>query len=118
MAIDLHHLSQANPAGFRDIFPARASSALEGLRVIDVREVPEFDGPLGHIDGAELVPLGTVVDAAAGWDRSQPLLLVCRMGGRSARAASDLARLGFKNLYNLAGGMTGWNEAGLPVRRG
>jgi rhodanese-related sulfurtransferase len=42
---------------------------------------------------------------------------VCRSGGRSARAAEELARRGFRHLYNLRGGMLAWNEARLPVER-
>lgn len=84
-------------------------SALEqlpaGVRRIDVREASEFTGELGHLPGAELVPLGTLEAASAGWPREQPLLLICRSGGRSARAAQTLAQRGFTRLYNLAGGM-------------
>jgi rhodanese-related sulfurtransferase len=42
---------------------------------------------------------------------------VCRSGGRSARAAEELARRGFRHLYNLRGGMLAWTEARLPVER-
>ncbi len=78
-----------------EISPAQAAAQLHHYRVIDVREPDEWVGPLGHVASAELVPLATVVEAAAGWDREQPLLVVCKAGARSARACGALAQLGF-----------------------
>ena len=86
-------------------------------RLVDVREVDEYVGPLGHIDSAELVPLATVGQVAAAWDRSLPVVLVCRSGGRSAKAAMAMRALGFKKIASMRGGMTRWNEAHLPVVR-
>ena len=104
-------------AGFRQIDPRAAWPHIQELRRIDVREPHEFNGPLGHAPGAELVPLSTVAAQAGGWDRQAPLLLICRSGGRSGQAAAALARMGFARLYNMNGGMTLWNEQGLPVER-
>jgi glyoxylase-like metal-dependent hydrolase (beta-lactamase superfamily II)/rhodanese-related sulfurtransferase len=84
-------------------------------RLVDVREVEEYTGPLGHIETSELVPLGTVGQTAAAWDRALPVILVCRSGGRSAKAAMELRALGFKKVASMRGGMTRWNEAHLPV---
>ena len=98
-----------------DLAATQAAARLADLRVIDVREADEFRGPLGHIPGAELVPLGGIERAAAEWDRDRPLLLVCRGGRRSRTAAERLARRGFTHLYNLDQGMNGWHEAALPV---
>lgn len=86
-------------------------------RLVDVREVDEYVGPLGHIETAELVPLGTVGQVAATWDRSLPVVLVCRSGGRSAKAALEMRALGFKKIASMGGGMTRWSEAHLPVLR-
>jgi rhodanese-related sulfurtransferase len=80
-----------------------------------VREPAEYVGPLGHIPGAELVPLGTIEREAASWDRAQPLVLVCRSGGRSGKAALQLKAMGFDRLASMRGGMTRWNELGIPV---
>ncbi|MDP2309851.1 MAG: rhodanese-like domain-containing protein [Pseudomonadota bacterium] len=106
--------SDAQPAGYRDVSPLGAIHHLEDVRLVDVREPDEYVGPLGHIPGAELVPLSTVVDLAAGWDRDQPILLICRSGARSARAATALAGMGFRNLFNLVGGMIAWDANALP----
>jgi glyoxylase-like metal-dependent hydrolase (beta-lactamase superfamily II)/rhodanese-related sulfurtransferase len=102
-------------AGVPEVTPAWTSQSRGEVRVIDVREADEFKGPLGHVPGAELVPLGTVESAAQGWDREQPLVLVCRSGGRSGKAAVQLASMGFKRIASMRGGMTAWNEQKLPV---
>lgn len=104
--------------GYRDVRPADLRQGGTGAaRVIDVREAAEFTGELGHMPSAELSPLGGIAAAAAPWDREREVLLVCRSGGRSARAAIQLVGMGFKRVMNLAGGMMAYNEAGLPVER-
>lgn len=109
--------AEARPGGYHDLAPSVAAEHRGALRLIDVREPDEFDGPLGHIDGAELVPLATLPAFAASLDRQAPMLLICRSGARSARAATMLAAAGFTALYNLAGGMLVWEATGLPVVR-
>ncbi len=91
------------------------NAAGRGFRVVDVREPSEWVGELGHISEAELVPLATVGDAAAAWEHSQPLVVVCRSGGRSGKAAVQLEGLGFQQVASMAGGMLAWNERRLPV---
>lgn len=97
--------------------PEEVAQRLATWRLVDVREADEINGPLGHIDGVEHVPLATVQAEAAGWRRDEPLLIICRSGGRSGRACLALSQLGFRNVTNLTGGMLAWNEAGLPVVR-
>ncbi|RKH50153.1 rhodanese-like domain-containing protein [Corallococcus interemptor] len=99
---------------YQDLTPAQLDTLGPEVRRIDVRELDEFTGPLGHLPGAELVPLGTLEEAAASWPREQPLLLICRSGGRSAKAAQALARGGFQHLYNLVGGMLAVREQHAP----
>lgn len=87
---------------------------LEGLRdrvrIVDVRERDEFDGELGHLEGAELVPLAEIAREAQAWDRAAPLLLVCRSGRRSMNAALQLVALGFGEVMNLEGGMLAYRD--------
>ncbi|HKU37381.1 MAG TPA: MBL fold metallo-hydrolase [Polyangiales bacterium] len=85
------------------------------LRVIDVREPDEYRGELGHIADAELVPLGSLIAAAGSLPRDRPIVTVCRSGGRSGRAALELARLGFARVASLRGGMREWNADHMPV---
>lgn len=100
--------------GVSQVPPEWLATRLEGsgppLRMIDVREVREFDGPMGHIDGAELVPLGTLLAAARDWDRTQTLVMVCHSGARSAHATLALSRMGFESVHNLQGGMIAWQR--------
>jgi len=88
-----------------DLPPDQLETLPRGTRRIDVREPVEFTGPLGHLPDAELVPLATLERTVADWPRDTPLLLICRSGARSVRAAAALSALGFTRLYNLAGGM-------------
>lgn len=85
----------------------------DGVRLVDVREPAEYER--GHVPGAELVPLGRIAEAAADWDRSEPLLLICRSGNRSMVAARRLQDLGFTSLVNVQGGMLAWRG---PVATG
>jgi rhodanese-related sulfurtransferase len=105
-------------AGYRDLSPEAAFAARGRVRLIDVRDADEINGELGHIPGVEWVPLPTLETRAPTWDRDGELILVCRSGARSGRAAETLVRLGFRKVMNLAGGMLAYNAAGLPVARG
>lgn len=101
--------------GYVDITPNELLAYLPGARVVDVREPSEFAGPLGHIPGAELAPLAQLHSRAAAWHKEQPVLLVCRSGVRSARAAVALAESGFTRVLNLRGGMQAYAAASLPI---
>ncbi|MDG1478921.1 MAG: MBL fold metallo-hydrolase [Myxococcota bacterium] len=83
-------------------------------RLVDVRQPEEFTGELGHIAGAELVPLASLDAGAAQWKRDEPIVVLCRSGGRSGRAAQVLEGLGFSRVASMTGGMLAWNTAGLP----
>jgi rhodanese-related sulfurtransferase len=82
-----------------------------------VREPEEFSGALGHIAGAELVPLVVLASCASCWPREESIAVVCRSGARSARAATLLVALGFQDVSNVVGGMQAHFDAGLPVTR-
>jgi rhodanese-related sulfurtransferase len=108
--------SQAR-ASWQDVPVSAAHQRKQEFRLIDVREPGEFRGDLGHIQGAELVPLATLATAAKSWNTETPILVICRSGGRSARGSELLASMGFSKVHNMAGGMLSWNAAGLPVVR-
>ena len=110
-------MNVSTAVGFRNITPSQLGTLVPRPRIIDVREAHEFMGELGHVPGAELVPLATLLAAARTWDKEERLVVTCRSGARSAKAASSLAALGFENLMNLAGGMLAYVDAGLPVER-
>jgi rhodanese-related sulfurtransferase len=81
------------------------------LTVVDVREQTEWDH--GHIPEAVHVPLMDV-PARLGDLPAGRLLLVCKIGGRSAQATAYLQANGH-DAVNLAGGMVEWSGAGLPM---
>ena len=109
--------SAAHADGFRDADALLLHEHLKEVRVVDVREPDEFTGDLGHIPGAELVPLSTVAQEARDWDVEKEIVVVCRSGGRSGAAARTLVQMGFTRVINLRGGMTAYNAAKLPVDR-
>jgi sulfur dioxygenase len=95
-------------AGIWEVQPHWVQEHLPALRVIDVREPDEYEGPLGHIPGAILIPLGSLAQRAAEIPRDRPLVTVCRAGGRSAQASLLLRKAGIEKVANLAGGMLRW----------
>lgn len=102
-------------AGAPQIAPEWVAEHGELVRVIDVRSSEEFTGPLGHIAEAEFVPLVLLTDVARHWGRNRPIVVVCRSGGRSDRAALALQQLGFTRVASMTGGMMKWNALGLAV---
>jgi len=83
----------------------------EGVTVLDVREPVEWRH--GRIEGAWHMPLGQVPDRVGELPRGQ-LLVVCKVGGRSAQATAFLREKGFEAI-NLAGGMLDWSAVGRPM---
>lgn len=102
-------------AGLWEIDPLALQELGRAVQVVDVREAAEFTGPLGHIAGARLLPLASLLAEQAGLRRDQPVVTVCRSGTRSAQAAVQLRQAGFDAVANLAGGMLRWTAEGLPV---
>jgi rhodanese-related sulfurtransferase len=84
------------------------------VQVLDVREPAEFTGPLGHIAGAILIPLGELVGRTDELSHDRPVVTVCRAGSRSVQAVSILQQNGFAELANLTGGMLRWRAEGHP----
>ena len=99
-------------AGFWEIQPDALEERASRLQVIDVRERHEFDGPLGRIRGATLMPLAELPRRSDELSRDRPVVTVCRSGARSAQAALLLQKAGFGDVANLAGGMVRWRAEG------
>jgi len=96
--------------GVLDIDARELNDKLEQVCLIDVRQPDEFIGDLGHIPGAKLIVLDTLPEHMNEIPKDQTVVFVCRSGGRSARAAALAVEQGYKNVYNLKGGMILWNE--------
>ena len=87
-----------------------ADDDLSAYTIVDVREADEFEGPLGHLPTAELVPLAELSSKMRAWTPQTKLLLVCRSGARSAQACKVLLDAGFSDVTNLSGGMMAWRD--------
>lgn len=80
----------------------------EQIPLIDVREPSERS--VGSIGGV-LIPLSEVLSRVAEIPREGPVVVYCRVGGRSSRAIEELQKLHhYTNLINLAGGILRWRE--------
>ena len=75
--------------------------------LLDVREPREWE--LARIEGARLVPLGTLAGAIPSLDREAEIVVMCKSGVRSANAARQLRDAGFRRVLNLAGGIKRWS---------
>ncbi|MBV9828277.1 MAG: rhodanese-like domain-containing protein [Alphaproteobacteria bacterium] len=81
--------------------------------ILDVRGAEEFDGPLGHIDGARNIPLPSLSLHIAELTRQPgPIVCVCLTDKRSAQAAVLLAQAGRRDVTVLRGGMKAWRGQG------
>jgi molybdopterin/thiamine biosynthesis adenylyltransferase/rhodanese-related sulfurtransferase len=85
-----------------------------GALPLDVREPDEV--AQGHLPGALTIPRGFLearIETTVP-DKTQPLLVYCAGGARSAFAAKTLQELGYQRVVSLAGGFAAWKAAGLP----
>lgn len=105
-------------AGIWEIQPHDLEEHSGPLQIVDVREVGEFTGPLGHIAGAVLIPLGQLSARLNELRRDQPIVAICRSGSRSAQATNILRQNGFSDVANLAGGMLRWRAEAHAVQGG
>ncbi len=89
--------------------------ATHKLRVIDVRQMQEIAG--GTVPKAEAFPLHLLPAKLGELSPKEKVVVVCRSGARSAQACMFLQQQGFKEVYNLSGGMMGWVGSGFPVHQ-
>lgn len=95
----------------------RSSDAPDAAPVlVDVREDDEL--VQAHVEGATHVPMSAFVERHGELPRDRPLFVMCASGSRSAAATAFLLRNGWTDVVNVEGGITAWQRAGLPVRRG
>lgn len=90
----------------------------ESAVIIDVSEQPEFKA--GHIPNAVNIPLNGLTGRVKELEKhkNKPILLSCRSGNRSSRAAVILRKQGFEKVYALTGGFAAWEREGnLPVEK-
>lgn len=103
--------------GIKEIDPQWVAENLDQVNVLDVRETDEFNGNLGHIHGAQLIPLADLDQRVEEVATDKPVVTVCKSGRRSAQATVILKRRGVGNAASLRGGMLQWHDTSLPVQR-
>jgi molybdopterin/thiamine biosynthesis adenylyltransferase/rhodanese-related sulfurtransferase len=94
-----------------EIEPSQVNERLrsgEQIRLIDVREPHEL--AISHIEGSELLPLGSLASEMHKLDSAEEIVLFCKSGTRSARALELLAGAGFRKIKNMRGGINAWAE--------
>lgn len=82
--------------------------------ILDVRSAAEYYNE-GHIPNALHIHAGRVIQRMHEIPTDKPVIVHCYAGDRSSTAISALRALGFKNLYNLTGGVVAWQEKGFPL---
>lgn len=87
----------------------------EGATLIDVREDNEWNE--GHAASATHIGRGVIERDIVGKfpDKNTELILYCGGGYRSALAADNLQKMGYRNVLSMAGGWTAWKDAGAPT---
>jgi len=88
---------------------------MEGVQLIDVRTPEEFSE--GYIANAQNIDFySDTFDAdILKLDKTKPVVLYCRSGGRSAKCSKKLIEAGFTKVYDLEGGITQWEHKGFKI---
>ena len=104
-------------SGIMEIGPAEMTRMMnhEKAVVLDVREEEDFEQ--GHVLNAVNIPAGKLVEQSESLSRykERPLILTCRQGMDSIRAARIIRQKGFEKIYCLKGGLQAWRNANLPL---
>jgi len=105
----------------KSISPTECRHLIESggrMNILDVRTPAEFERV--HALGAWPMPLEQMDSpvVASQLNRDEPLYVICQSGGRAAKACQRLEQIKVPNVYLIEGGMTAWEQAGLPVERG
>lgn len=108
--------SQAPSKVFTSYSPAQTMELIKqkpNLLIIDVRSPEELRE--GKIENSTLIPFFDIMKGSYNIPQDRPLLLICAVGGRSYAAMQILAQKGYKEIYNLQGGIAAWKKASLPL---
>jgi sulfur dioxygenase len=101
-------------AGLPEIAPEWVASHRGAVNVLDVRSPAEFCGELGHLEGAQLIPIDDLRARVPEVRADKPIVVVCQTGKRAGLGTVILRKAGVASTANIAGGMVRWRELGLP----
>jgi rhodanese-related sulfurtransferase len=109
---------QARGAG-AGVSPMQATLMInrEDAVVVDVREAAEYGG--GHIPNSRHIPLSQFDKRLPELEKfkARAIIVNCASGNRSSSACGVLRRAGFDKVFNLSGGISAWDQAGLPITK-
>jgi adenylyltransferase/sulfurtransferase len=111
--VDLNQVRQMTPVQLKERLDAG-----DDLLILDVRQPHEWEISNMASVGAKLIPQSEVMDHLDEFDQNQEIVVQCRSGVRSANVIMIMQQLGFKNLWNLDGGINRWAQEvdpSLPV---
>lgn len=100
---------------YEDVNVEQFSKHMEGAQLLDVRTPQEWSE--GVIEGATMYNFydADFKDRIAKLNKDVPVAVYCKSGGRSGQTGAMLRDMGFKEVYNLKGGIGAWNAAGKPT---
>jgi len=87
----------------------------KNAQIVDIRVPTEFAA--GSLPNARNIPTANLKERAGELKKERPVILVCNTGKTAGSAAGQLRAAGFAEVYVLAGGVAGWRDAGLPLRK-
>jgi hydroxyacylglutathione hydrolase len=102
--------------GVLSVVELKEKLAQNSVTLLDVREPHEWSEE-GIVEAAIRIPFMDTEEGAGSVPKDKPLTVMCSVGNRSSLALSILEQVGFKNLYNVLGGMTAWNVLGYPSNK-
>lgn len=96
---------------------AAGLDATENALLLDVRTDAEFAS--GHLNGAKQIDFyrADFEQELSKLDKDQPVYVYCRSGNRSGKAAKQMKAMGFKEVYNLEGGIGAWARRNQPISK-
>ncbi len=109
-------IPQAQPGQIVNLTPQEAYQFLQAhpeAVFLDVRTPREYQA--GHAPGTVLIPVDELANRLEEVPRDRPIVVICRSGNRSLRAAQILVDAGYPQVYNVTLGLIGWSQAGLPI---
>ena len=94
-------VAQVSPKQVKEMLDAGRN-----VKLVDVREPQEWD--ITHLEGASLIPLGSIPERMNELDTADDIVVYCHHGTRSAQAIKFLKKMGFEKLQNMSGGIDSW----------
>ncbi|MCZ8355176.1 MAG: rhodanese-like domain-containing protein [Cyclobacteriaceae bacterium] len=109
--------SQAQSLKVVDVATFEKLTKDKNVFLLDVRTPNEYKN--GHLKGATLIDFyqSDFKQKLAKLDKQKTILVYCKSGGRSNNTGTILKEMGFKDVYDLQGGITAWEKAGKPIEK-